>query len=665
MKKVTIVLLVCALSGGACKGESDARAQTKGKAKAARPARKAPPYDLAPMVRMLRPGVAAELRRQLKIRALTDLPFYDMTMTLVPLEARLEGSYTLYYLNRTGRSIRALPLLLHPNTPRELGGPASSSLLEVKAAKTLSGPAIKKVERVRLTLVKLRLERPLKPGERIKLEVRFAGTMRRLASDSNDIFSQAFSSLGMSSSGMAASDYGLLAVGDGIITLASAYPMVAPFRGGRFDTTPPTRFGDLAYNDLCHFRGRFIVPSGFTVVTNLLDGDPRPSVGGQLVTFTSAGAANRDLVVVAGRDLVRTEAMVGPVKVTSVHKARDAAGGRLILETARKSLAFFEQRFGPYPFVEMDAAEATLVGGAGGVEFPGMVLVAGMLYRPPSKSGSPLGRLMKMMGGVFGTGGGGLGGLLGGAMGGGSGATGGGGGAGAPELKVPQAGLNMMDQMIQHMAIFTTAHEVAHQYFAGLVGSDCHQEPALDEPLAQFAAGEYMRLIQGHIKGQRLMDMNAKLNYGVYRLMGGKDRAVAQPVKNFPTPISYAAIVYGKAPYFYVALRKKLGAERLNQALRRAVDANRFKIITLDQWLRSLERGAGGAGKVIRPLAQRWFHGTHGDADLGVDDSGDLVLQTVLGSQGLGELKEAMAMLGMKPADLFKMLLGNLMSGEL
>ena len=651
MNKAMIPVMVAALLGGACKGKTEAR----GRETVAKAAKAAPPYDMAPMARMLRPGVDAELRRQLKIHSLHDLPFYDMTLTLVPLEARLEGRYTLHYLNRTGRAIRAIPLLLHPNTPRELGGPASSSLLEVKTARATSGPAVKKLEVVRLTLTKVHLVRALKPGQRITLEVTFTGTMRRLPADSNDVFSQAVSSLGMSSSGMAASDYGLLAVGDGIITLASAYPMVAPFRAGRYDTSPPTRFGDLAYNDLCHFRAQVITPSGFSVVTNLLDGEPKPSVGGQLITHTSAGAANRDLVVVAGRDLARTVAHAGPVKVTSVHKKRDAAGGKVILETAAKSLAFFEERFGPYPFVEMDAAEATLVGGAGGVEFPGMVLIAGMLYRPPSQSGSPLGRLMKLMGGAFG-------GLLSGALGG----AGGGGGGGSPDLKVPKAGLNMMDTMIKQMAVFTTAHEVAHQYFAGLVGSDCRQEPALDEPMAQFAAGEYLRAELGDAEGRRLLDMNAKLNYGVYRLMGGKDRAVAQPVKNFPSPISYAAIVYGKAPYFYLDLQRRLGPKRLNKALRKAVDANRFKIISLDRWLASLERGAGGAGaKVIRPLAKRWFYGTHGDADLGVDDSGDLVLKTVLGDQGLSDFKESMALLGMKPANLFKMLLGNLMSGEL
>ncbi len=641
MKRLSIYLITAAALLAACKGETEARKSSPRAASRKAKAPAPPAYDVTPLTRMLRPGVAMELRRQLKVRSIVDLPFYDIKLELVPMEARLQGSYVLYYLNRTRKSVRSLPLLLHANTPRELGGPSSSSLVEVKSARSLSGPAVKGLKKKRLTLVQVNLAAPLKPGARIKLEVKFSGTIRRLPPGQNDVFSQALSSMGMSGSGMAASDYGLLAVGDGIITMASAFPVVAPHRGGKFDNSPPTRFGDLAYNEICNFRARITAPADFKVVTNLLDGEPKKSADGARVTYTAVGAANRDLVVVAGRDLVRQKAQLGPVTIYSTHKARDARGGKLVLDTVKKSLDFFQQRFGPYPFVELEAAEATLVGGAGGVEFPGLVLVAGMLYRPPSQSGSPMGRLMKMLGG--------LGGALGGAGG----------------LKPPPGGMQMMDKMLADMTVFTTAHEVAHQYFAGLVGSDCRQEPALDEPLAQYAAGEYMKLDRGDAEGQRLMDMNAKLNYGVYRLMGGKDRKVAQPVKNFPSPISYAAIVYGKAPYFYLALEKKLGKKLVQKAVRRAVDDNRYKIITLDRWLRSMEAAVGPKGrKVIRPLAKRWFYSKNGDADLGVDDSGDLVLETIMGKQALVDFKQSMALLGMKPRDLFRMLMGKMMQGE-
>ncbi len=633
-----MALTLCtALALGACKGSGQAQQKRKPKAR-----KKKPAYPAAAMLRALRPGVARQVRRQAALGHITDLPYYDMELTVHPLQARLDGKYVLHYLNRTGASMRMLPLLMHPNTPRELGG-TTGGQLAILSAKTLSGPAVKLTRR-RLTLAVLTLASPLAPGKRIKVEVKFSGALRRLPHTSNDIFQQAMASMGVSGAGSGASDYGLLATGDGILTIASAYPMVAPFRGGKFDMSPPTRFGDLAYNDLANFRVRVSLPAGYTLVTNLRDGRPGKvdATTGRTVT-EAAGAANRDLVLVAGKTLKQLTRRVGKVLVRSTFLAGDQKVGKLVLDTTAGSLRLFQKRFGPYPYTELDTAEATLVGGAGGVEFNGMQLVAGMLYRKPSRSASPMGQLMKMMGN--------LGNLLGGGLQ----------GRGAV---VPASGMKMLDKMVLDMAVFTTAHEVAHQYFAGLVGADCRAHPAVDEPLAQFAAGEYMIQKHGKVRGRKLMDNNAKLNYALYRLMGGRDRPAAQRVSKFPSPLSYAAIVYGKAPYFYVALKKKLGARRLNKALRHAVDRSRFKLVTTDQWIAHLERGAGGPRSGVRPLARRWLRQAHGDKDLGVDGSGDLVLGQMLGKKQYAELKRSLAMLGFKPRDLFRMLMGKMMAGE-
>jgi hypothetical protein len=338
---------------------------------------------------------------------------------------------------------------------------------------------------------------------------------------------------------------------------------------------------------------------------------------------------------------------LGPVRIVSTYLGEDRGGGALALRTAADSLRLFQERFGPYPYAELDVAEATLVGGAGGVEFPGMVLIAGMLYRPPSRSTNPLAQMMKLVGN--------LGNML-------QGALGGTGGAQAPGQQ--PLGLRDMDSLIKEMALFTVAHEVAHQYFAGLVGSDCRVDPAVDEPLAQFAAGELVKRAKGAVAGEKIMNANVRMNYGIYRLLGGRDRPANLPVRAFPSALAYAAIVYGKAPYFYTALRRKLGAERFDRALRGAVQENRFKLITLEQWLRSVEKGAGGPSSGVMLLARRWLYERHGDQDLDVDESGDKVLKEMLGSQTVQQLSEGMAVLNMKPRDLFRMLMGSMLGDE-
>jgi hypothetical protein len=81
-------------------------------------------------------------------------------------------------------------------------------------------------------------------------------------------------------------------------------------------------------------------------------------------------------------------------------------------------------------------------------------------------------------------------------------------------------------------------------------------------------------------------------------------------------------------------------------------------MVTLDEWLRTLDRAVGGG---TEPLARRWFRETHGDEDLGVDESGDAVLASLLGRPVLEQMKQSLGALGMHPRDLFRTLMGSLL----
>jgi hypothetical protein len=524
------------------------------------------------------------------------LTHYRIDQQIDDRSATLSGTVTIRMTNRTGKALVELPLVLHPNSARELGVAASDSGnvtitgVEHLAPDGTSTPL--EHREVRPTLVRVKLAAPVKPDEAIAIEVSYRGTLRQLSDSANSMMSQALGSLAKMKQGVGGSDYGLLAVGDGILTAASAYPMVAPFHDGAFDTAPPAELGDLAYNDIANFEATTRVPKGFQLVTNLVDDTPQSKNAGW-ETVVSKGTHVRDFVLVGGRDLARSHLEVDDTRVTSVYRTRDAQAGKRALAMAAASLRSFEKRFGPYPYRELDVAEASLVGGAGGVEFNGMVLVAGMLYRDPIASDPLLGMLAKF----------------------------GGGGADA---------LGPMRKQLQLTLDFTVAHEVAHQYFAGIVGNDSHRFPSLDEPIAQYAAGLAIEDRYGKATAGRAMDTHVKINYAMYRMLGGRDKPVLRDTKSFTSPTEYAALVYGKAPYVYVRLRQRLGDDKLHGAIRAAVDEHRFGLATTDEWIDSLERHAGGKASKIRPAFTRWLKQTHADADLGVDGSGDFVIDTMM-----------------------------------
>jgi hypothetical protein len=512
--------------------------------------------------------------------------------------ASLSGEVVIVFQNVTGKPLSELPLVVHPNSAVELGAaPNASGRVNVTAVQRLrdaAAPERIKHKQVRPTLVKVELGAAVAPNESVTIRVVFEGKLRRLSAASNNMLTQVLGSMGSMTGSAAAADYGLLAVGDGILTAASAYPMVAPYRDGAFDTGPPAKMGDLAYNDVATFEVTTHVPRGLLLVTNLVDETPTDREDGGM-TVISKGSHVRDFVLVGGRDLQRSHVEVGDTRVTSVYRAGDAEAGKRALQMAASALRSFEARFGPYPYRELDVVEASLVGGAGGVEFNSMVLIAGMLYRDPVKSDPLLGMLGNL------------------------------GGAG------------------DHLAMtldFTVAHEVAHQYFAGIVGNDSHRFPSLDEPIAQYAAGLAIEDRYGKKKAQRAMDSLVKMNYAVYRMLGGDDKPVLRDTQSFETPTEYAALVYGKAPYVYVGLRKQLGDDVLHRAIRDAVNDHRFALATTDQWIASLEKSAGGSSLGVRLAFKRWLRQTHADADMGIDGSGDFVIDVMLPPELAEQLKQ-------------------------
>ncbi|HJN75406.1 MAG TPA: M1 family aminopeptidase [Myxococcota bacterium] len=527
------------------------------------------------------------------------LPRYELDLSISDVANRYEGRGTITWTNTTDGPISTLPLLLHPNAPKELGA-ATTASLELRRAES-PGATLRSV---RPTLAELDFASPIPPGGQVAIEVEFGGTLKLLTTETNDVWAQA--SAGMSQGPIEAADYGLLGQGDGLLTAASAFPTIAPYRDGAFQTPPPSGIGDLAWNAPLAFDVRVVTPVGLRVVTNLVDSEPK--VEGDVQVVEGVGVGARDLVLIASRDFHVSERRLGDVLVRSWGLSRDAQATDAALADATMSLQALDERIADYPFTELDVVEATLTGGAGGVEFSSLILVAGFLYRDPTTSQDPTYQMLQQMGGM---------------------------GMGVPD----------MTAVVAEQRRFVVAHEVAHQWFPGLVGSDAHDQPALDEPLAQYLAGTVL--------GDDLRDRSVKANFALFRLMDGQDAAAARPTTSFSSTLEYAALVYGKAPYLYVDLEEDLGRDALDRALRAATEEHAWELVGTEDWLSSLERhGATDAtGK-----GRRWWKEAWGDEDFGLDPEGHAALRILLGEEMAEGLEQGMKFLGMSPKDLFAML---------
>ena len=570
-----------------------------------------------PGASLLAAGQLAGMIRGLGLDDASQLPHYDLELSLSDVSGRYEGRGTIRWTNTTGKAQPVIPLLLHAAAPAELGA-AAAGTLTLTGATVTSDPGAT-LRRVRPTLVEVVLTEPLPPGEAVTLTVAFGGKLRQLAGDANDLFSQAFGGMGQVGGPAGASDYGLLGQGDGLVTAASAYPQVAPFEGGAPITSPPSGVGDLAWNEVGVYELQIVTPIGLDVVSNLMD-QPPVAIDERTQVTRAEGAGVRDLVLVASRDFGVAQREVGGVTVRSWFLEQDRASGEAALEDAAASLAFLSRTYTPYPYTELDIVEASLVGGAGGVEFSSMVLIAGFLYRDPASPQSPMAGMMSMLSGF------------------------GGGGAALP--------LDLAD-VTQEQRRFVIAHEVAHQWSPGLVGADAHASPVVDEPLAQYLAGRIVQEQLGDALGAETRDRNVLVNFALYRLMGGSDGAADRPTETFGSSLEYAALVYGKAPYLYVDLEQRLGRSRLDAAIAAAMSAQAWQVVDGEQWLAALE-SAGATGATER--GRRWWREGYGDEDLGLDADGRVAMRLIFGEEMAAQVEQSFAMLGMSPAQLFQMM---------
>ncbi len=423
-------------------------------------------------------------------------------------------------------------------------------------------------------LVTLRFERPWPTRKPLRLHARFEGRLPRLAT------SQPGPRTGADPMAMLG---GLLALargaeggppGHGLVGRDEAvaslpWPHLLPVRG---EPVRGPRFGDLGPAGLLDADVTVHLPEGVRLVAT---GTQAPGMTPSEVRVR-ARAVRGFALLLSRRWRRRCESLHAlrrrasaanrpPVRVCVWTVRIPEARAALMLQTALSALQLFEQRFGTYPYAELDVVEQRLSGGAGGVEHSGLVTVAP--FPMPAGPGAP----------------------------------------------------PMIAALADAMARFVTVHEVAHQWWFGLVGSDARTEPVLDEALAQWSSLLYFREREGERGYRRERDRMVLSSWWAYRLGGGPDGAAARPVAAFDRMEAYAATVYGKAPMLYDALQRgPLPGEALLRRLRRYVERHAWGVARIEDLAAALTDGLPPRRAArVRSLLRRWWHEAHGEEDLG------------------------------------------------
>lgn len=420
-------------------------------------------------------------------------------------EAQLAGKELVRYTNTEAVPLSEIYFRLYPNLP-DYGG--EMTVEEVLVDNTPIEPILEAED----SALRVSLTEPLRPGEATIISLTFQTAAAPTVNAGYNVFSYS----------------------DQTLALAGFYPAIAVYddEGWNIDVPPP--YGDVTYLDVALYQVQLTVPEAVVVAASGSQVDSQTNEDGTKTLALISGPM-RDFYIAMRTDFEAVSERVDGTIVTSFYPPDLKSGGILALRYAADALRVFNERFGPYPYAEFDVAATPTT--AGGVEYPGIVVVSQNLYG--------------QSGGFF-----------------------------------------------QH----ATAHEVAHQWWYGLVGNDQVDEPWLDEALTNYSTILYWEEIEGPDTANRVIEDFFRGPYERAK-ENGQDRAVAGPVSDFSEG-EYGVFVYGKGPLFFEALRQDVGDDVFLDIMKSYYTGYKYKIARPEDLLTIIERVSG---RDIEPLFETWI----------------------------------------------------------
>ncbi|MCI0521528.1 MAG: M1 family metallopeptidase, partial [Chloroflexi bacterium] len=298
-------------------------------------------------------GQAAAMlaQAQADLPALRNAPHYAIQLEVDYAGHAFRGAQQATITNTESAAWESLFFRLLPNGGKSYG----NGSLTVTSMAINGAPAETKLS-LQNTILEAALPGPLNPGERVEISFEFSGKVP-----------QDFGETG----------YGIYNVSEGVMALSAFYPMLAVYDQDGWNLDAPSYVGDSVFSDIGFFTVDVTVPSEALLVATGVEVS-RQEQDGRAVHRLVSGPV-REFFLILSPDFQSVTAHVDGTAVHSYYLPGQDEGGQMVLDASVASLKLANERFGVYPYTEMDVLSAPMAN-ALGVEFPGVMLVASDLY---------------------------------------------------------------------------------------------------------------------------------------------------------------------------------------------------------------------------------------------------------------------------------------------
>ena len=291
-------------------------------------------------------------------QSLRNAPHYDIKLDLDYLAHSFQGTALVDYTNTETKSLEEIYFRLLPNGKRSYGN-GSLQVSDILIDDQPVGSTLSAED----TVLKVDLPVELAPGEKIQVKMEFEGRIPRdFGGDETPL------------------GYGIYNISEGVLSLSGWYPILAVYDQQGWNLDPVSYIGDSVFSDTAFYTVEVTAPADLVMAATGVQVDRTSS--GETARMRFESGPVRDFYLVASPDFLETSQRVDGTLVNSYYQPGNQQGGEKALSIAADSLRVFNDRFGPYPYTELDIVQAPMRN-ALGVEYPGIVLIAADLYSNP------------------------------------------------------------------------------------------------------------------------------------------------------------------------------------------------------------------------------------------------------------------------------------------
>jgi hypothetical protein len=140
---------------------------------------------------------------------------------------------------------------------------------------------------------------------------------------------------------------------------------------------------------------------------------------------------------------------------------------------------------------------------------------------------------------------------------------------------------------------YVVAHETAHQWWYGVVGSNQVDDAWIDEGLTEYSTVLYYETKYGKEAFDQIYNGNISARYELYRMEAGDHSQINRPVYRYKGWREYDALVYARSAMLFHSLREAMGDDKFFDFLKKYYIYFSYKNVVSGDFFEFLEAQAG------------------------------------------------------------------------